>query len=71
MEELEHKTIAFSALGTGRLGFPADIVAACFIKAVEQYSKKNPNTKVESVLVLTYGVEHTQKVSTCRRTQIF
>lgn len=62
-EEFDVTSIAFAALGTGLLQYPAEIVGECFIKAEKQYCETNPKTKLTAVYVLAYHKdEPTKKV---------
>lgn len=63
-EEFDVTSIAFAALGTGLLRYPAEIVGECFINAVKQYCEKSPKTKLTSVYALAYHKdEQTKKVN--------
>lgn len=58
------KSIAFPALGTGNLGYPANVVAAKLFDTVEKYLSKNPNGSLEEVRFVIYQNDHeTIKVS--------
>jgi len=45
-----HKTLAFPALGTGRLEYNKRTVANAMFDAVENYSASNPKNRVTEVL---------------------
>jgi len=47
-----HKTLAFPALGTGRLQYNKRTVANAMFDAVENYSASNPRSRVAQVLVV-------------------
>ena len=47
-------SLAFPALGTGVLGFPADIVARLLFETIQDYEYVNPDTGIRSVLLVVY-----------------
>ena len=47
-------SIAFPALGTGVLGFPADVVARLLFETIEEYDLSNPETGISSVSLVVY-----------------
>lgn len=49
MEKDGYKSIAFPALGTGKLGYPYYPVARTMTNLIHAYGKKNPQTKIERV----------------------
>ncbi|KAG5833574.1 hypothetical protein ANANG_G00277340 [Anguilla anguilla] len=51
-EELQQRSIAFSAIGSGNLGFPKDFVASMFLGQVLSFSSKKPKHLQEVVIVL-------------------
>ena len=53
-DSLKAKNMAFCALGTGRLQYPAESVAVCFVNAVTEYCKKKPNSGLRNVMVVAY-----------------
>ena len=46
--------MAFCALGTGRLQYPAESVAVCFVNAVTEYCKKTPHSGLRNAMVVAY-----------------
>lgn len=46
---LKYSSIAFPALGTGALGFPADVVAQMMFDIVDYFEKNNPSTSLKKV----------------------
>lgn len=44
-----YKSIAFPALGTGALGFPADVVARTMFSVVKNFEVSHPDTSLEEV----------------------
>ena len=47
-------SIAFPALGTGMLGFPADVVAKLFYTCIDEYESKHPETGISSMFLVVY-----------------
>lgn len=59
-------SIAFPALGTGILQYPADLVAKLMIESVIDYATQNPSCTLNEVVVVLYHQDlNTQKVSYC------
>ncbi|KAK3095211.1 hypothetical protein FSP39_011607 [Pinctada imbricata] len=48
------KSIAFPALGTGQLGYPADLVAGTMYRCISQFEKDNPSTSLVEVQLVVY-----------------
>ena len=48
-------SVAFPAVGTGILGFPADVVATCMFEVVDCFSSSNPSTSLQEVRCVVYG----------------
>ncbi|XP_065935359.1 uncharacterized protein [Magallana gigas] len=57
MEKDGYKSIAFPALGTGKLGYPYNPVARTMTNLIHAYGKKNPQTKIERVYFFLYDEE--------------
>ena len=58
-----HQSIAFPALGTGNLKYPADEVAKAMIEAMIEYTQKNPNSCIKDVKIVIYSQDvQTQQV---------
>lgn len=55
------ETIAFPAIGTGKLNYPSEDVAATMINTVREFSEKYPGTTLLSVYFVIYD-EKTLKV---------
>lgn len=47
-------SIAFPAMGTGKLGYPRDMVAEEMCNSVLNFSKENLNTSLKKVLFVVY-----------------
>lgn len=47
-------SIAFPAMGTGKLGYPRDMVAEEMCNSVLNFSKENPDTSLKQVLFVVY-----------------
>ena len=47
-------SIAFPALGTGMLGFPADVVAKHLYTCIDEYESKHPETGISSMFLVVY-----------------
>ena len=61
--KLKCRTIAFPAIGTGRLAYPLDIVASEMLWAVEEFGIQNTESTLKEVLfVLHPDDEHARKV---------
>ena len=57
LEEAQKKglsTISIPAIGTGKLGFPRDRVAAASFDEVLSFSKKNPSSTLKEVHLVVY-----------------
>lgn len=57
MERDGLKSIAFPALGTGKLGYPYYPVANTMCNVIHAYGKKHPRTKIERVYFFLYDKE--------------
>lgn len=51
-------SIAFPAMGTGKLRYPADLVAKSLYKCVEEFSSQNPKSVITEVLFVVYDKDH-------------
>lgn len=51
------KTLAFPAIGTGRLQIPPDVVATCVREVVEEYSLSHPQTSVEKLIFVIHEAD--------------
>ncbi|XP_061167642.1 protein mono-ADP-ribosyltransferase PARP15-like [Saccostrea echinata] len=56
-DEMKFKTIAFPAIGTGQLKIPADVVASCVKKIVDEYVQLHPKTSVQKILFVIYKTD--------------
>ncbi|XP_052088539.1 protein mono-ADP-ribosyltransferase PARP14-like isoform X3 [Mytilus californianus] len=52
------KSIALPAMGTGKLGYPRDLVATHMYSSVEQFASQNPSSNVTEVLFVLYDKDH-------------
>ena len=52
------KSIAFPALGTGNLGYPADLVASTMYQAVQHFERIKSDTSVEEVMFVVFYKDH-------------
>ncbi|CAC5369050.1 PARP10_14_15 [Mytilus coruscus] len=67
-DRLGHQSIAFPALGTGKLNYNPDFVANALFEAVERYNEHNQKPKLELVICVVYQDQMYQKfVSAARR----
>ncbi|KAK3589891.1 hypothetical protein CHS0354_015917 [Potamilus streckersoni] len=48
------KSMAFPALGTGNLQFPADEVGKLMVRCIESFGKKTPNTSLKDISLVVY-----------------
>ncbi|XP_052076578.1 protein mono-ADP-ribosyltransferase PARP14-like [Mytilus californianus] len=53
-DSLGHQSIAFPALGTGKLNYNPNVVADALFEAVERYNEQNHNPKLELVICVVY-----------------
>ena len=53
-DERGMNSIAFPAIGTGVLGFPADRVARLLYETIHEYDTNHPVTGISSVLLVVY-----------------
>lgn len=51
------KTLAFPAIGTGRLQIPPDVVAKCVREVVKEYSLSHPQTSVEKLIFVIHEAD--------------
>jgi len=56
-EKLKLTSIAFPAISTGIFGFPKDLAASIFMKAVPDYFSINPSSSVQTVKIVLYDHE--------------
>ena len=63
--KLEFSSIAFPVIGTGRLGYPADLVASCMFRAVSDFKKKQKKTTLEDVRFVVYPEDQTALLVSC------
>ena len=52
-------------IGTGRLGYPADLVASCMFQAVSDFKKKLGKTALEDVIFVVYPEDQTAFLVSC------
>ncbi|CAG2237686.1 unnamed protein product [Mytilus edulis] len=52
------RSIALPAMGTGKLGYPRDIVAKHMYTSVEQFASQNQSSNVTEVLFVLYDKDH-------------
>ncbi|XP_071112947.1 protein mono-ADP-ribosyltransferase PARP14-like isoform X2 [Haliotis cracherodii] len=50
----DYQSVAFPALGTGKLGFPADVSASLMFKAVSSFLKEHPGTSVQAIYFIVH-----------------
>jgi poly [ADP-ribose] polymerase 10/14/15 len=51
----KYTSIAFPALGTGALGFPADTVAQIMFETVDAFEAKHPDTSLRTVRFVVWS----------------
>lgn len=51
-------SVAFPAMGTGKLGYPSDVVANTMYSCVEKFAKKNADSALKEVLFVLYDRDH-------------
>lgn len=51
----QHTSIAFPALGTGALGFPADVVAHMMFDIVDAFATDNPSSSLRNVRFVVWS----------------
>lgn len=56
-DDRKFKTLAFPAIGTGRLQIPPDVVASCVKEVVEKYSSSHPQTSVEKLIFVIHEAD--------------
>ncbi|XP_052704649.1 uncharacterized protein LOC128180570 [Crassostrea angulata] len=56
-DDRKFKTLAFPAIGTGRLQIPPDVVATCVQEVVEEYSLSHPQTSVEQLIFVIHEAD--------------
>ncbi|CAG2248584.1 PARP10_14_15 [Mytilus edulis] len=52
------RSIAFPAMGTGKLNYPRDLVAKHMYKCVDDFSSKNPKSTIAEVFFVLYHKDH-------------
>ena len=52
-----YQSIAFPALGTGKLGYPADEVAKAMLQAAIEYAEKNADGSVTTVKIVIFHTD--------------
>lgn len=57
MKKEGYKTIAFPALGTGKLGYSYISVAKAMKETLIEFGKQNPDTFVETVYIILHEKE--------------
>ena len=50
-----YTSIAFPALGTGAMGFPADVVASTMFETVDAFEAKNPDSSLRQVKFVVWS----------------
>lgn len=58
-DDRKFKTLAFPAIGTGRLQIPPDIVASCVKEVVKEYSLSHPQTSVDKLIFVIHEADTT------------
>lgn len=59
-------SVAFPALGTGKLGYPADIAAKTMFQCIHRYLTQNKTTSIRQINIVIYPKDiRTLKVSLC------
>ena len=59
-------SIAIPAIGTGKLGFPEQLVATIMLDEVRKFSSHNPQTSLKDVRLVVYPKDRqTIQVSAC------
>ena len=48
------RSVAFPAIGTGQLGFPAKVVAEVMIDEIHKFSQNNPQTTLRDMRFVVY-----------------
>ena len=48
------ESIAFPALGTGLLNYPADKVAHCTLQSIKDFSNNRPQTSIKYVNIIVF-----------------
>lgn len=56
-DDRKFKTLAFPAIGTGRLQIPPDVVASCVKEVAEKYSSSHPQTSVEKLIFVIHEAD--------------
>ncbi|XP_076464939.1 protein mono-ADP-ribosyltransferase PARP14-like [Babylonia areolata] len=49
-----YTSLAFPVLGTGNLGFPADVVATIMLETIHQFEQEVPSTSLQDVRIVVY-----------------
>ena len=50
----EYQSVAFPALGTGKLGFQPKEVARCMIETMVDYVEKHPDSSIQLIEIVIY-----------------
>ena len=58
MDKNRCSSIAFPAMGTGKLGYPPDVVASVMYSCVDEYAAKNSKTALKEVLFVLYDKDY-------------
>ena len=68
--KLECSSIAFPVIGTGRLGYPPDLVASCMFQAVSDFKKKQQKTALTDIRFVVYPEDKAALLASCNSTFI-
>ena len=64
--KLKCSSIAFPVIGTGRLGYPPDLVASRMFRAVSDFKKKQKKTALTDVGFVVYPEDEEALLVSCR-----
>ena len=65
-DKLEMGSIGFPSLGTGNLGYPADVVAQAMFEAALDYGRQHTNTNISDVFYILHKKDEAlAQVSEC------
>ena len=56
-DKLGCRSIAFPAIGTGRLKYPPEIVASSMFLAITEFSDEFPETSIEEVIFVLFPAD--------------
>ncbi|KAK1902579.1 Protein mono-ADP-ribosyltransferase PARP14 [Dissostichus eleginoides] len=56
-EEMGLTSISFPAIGTGKLGFPKDLVASTLLDTIDQFSSKKQPKHLKKVMIILYPLD--------------